>query len=321
MIKHNLVEYEDRKNITVVLDGEMYVADNNHPNWAKIIEAVNNDQPDGLPDLFDVEKAVNSRFQKISERVSVRGGKVLFDGDEVNNSLTTQILRFLDEGVEDWKPLVAFMEKVYTNPQEHSRNQLFDFLTNNKFTITDEGDIIGYKGMRYVEEEDTYYSIHSGTAFVNGEKIVGQIAQKIGDTVEMPRSEVTFDPNTGCSYGLHVSNYSYATSYGDRVLTVVVNPRDFVSVPTEHSWQKARVCRYTVIEPVDGTVAAPLYVGKHVAPDTLASNFGGLLDAFVNAIGVGDWQEVTASDDEDSWENEGGSWYDDDSWDDKPWWA
>ena len=298
-IKHNLVEFEGQKNITVVHDGEMYVADNNHPNWDRIMDAVENDRTEGLADLFDTEKAVNARFQKVSERVSVRNGAVLFDGDEVHNSLTNQIVRFLDEGVEDWKPLVAFMEKVYTNPQEYSRNQLFDFLANNAFTITDEGDIIGYKGMNYSESEDVYRSWHEGTAFVNGEKIVGKIVQRIGDTVEMPRSEVTFDPNTGCSFGLHVSNYQYATSYGNRVLTVVVNPRDVVSVPREHSWQKVRVCRYTVIEPVDGSEASPLYVAKHAAPT--------VSDYDPDEENEDDWLEDDyLDDDSESW----------DSWDD-----
>lgn len=266
-VKHNLVEFEGQSNITVVLDGEMYVADNTHPNWTAILNAVLTDEEEGLVELFDIRKSVTEKFRKVSERVSVEYGKVLFDGDVVDNSLTEQIVRFMDEGVDDWKPLVAFMEKVQTNPKKHSRKQLYDFLANNAFTITDEGDILGYKGFEVVDaEQGIYRSIHSGEAFVNGEKITGYIVQKVGDLVEMPRSAVTFDPNEGCSYGLHVSNYAYSKSYGNVVMMVKLNPRDVVSVPKEHSWQKVRCCRYVNLGLADGNVESAVYVSKHAAP-------------------------------------------------------
>jgi hypothetical protein len=303
-LRYNLVNYGDQSNITVVLDGEMYVADNQHPNWNAIVKAVEAGDESNLEDLFDTQKAIDARFKRVSERVSVRGGKVLFDGDAVHNSLTDKIMRFLEEDVEDWQPLVAFMEKVYTNPSEHSRDQLFDFLARNEFSITPEGDIIGYKGL-YSNGDGTFRSWHSGEAFVNGEFRNGQIHQTYGDVVEMPRSQVVFDPAQGCTVGLHVSNRRYATSYGDHVVTVLVNPRDVVSVPDHDNWQKVRVCRYTVLEDSEVELTDAVYEPKHRAPV-----FDVQPNPYVDATSAFDDDEESEddwlSDDEDSW----------DSWDD-----
>jgi len=177
-------------------------------------------------------------------------------------------VRFLDEGVDDWKPLIAFLEKVQQNPQEHSRNQLFEWLTRQVFTITDDGDIIGYKSVKS-DGAGGFTSISSGTALVNGEVKTGRIPQRVGDVVTMPRSEVAFDPSQGCSTGLHVANWDYASTWTshDAVLAVAVNPRDVVSVPTDCDFQKVRVCRYTVIETVDHVKEALVYAYTDQADD------------------------------------------------------
>jgi hypothetical protein len=63
----------------------------------------------------------------------------------------------------------------------------------------------------------------------------------------MPRSDVQHDPARSCHTGLHVGTYEYAHSYADAaLLTVLVNPRDVVSVPTACGATKMRVCRYVV---------------------------------------------------------------------------
>jgi hypothetical protein len=191
---------------------------------------------------------VEKNFKAITDRVSVQGSTILFDGDPVDNALTKQIIRFLDEGVEDWKPLVAFMEKVQQNPEEHSREQLFEWLSRHDFAIDDEGNIVAYKSV--VRKNGEYVSWHAGTAWVNGvEHANKQIPQKVGDVVTMPRSAVAFDPAQACSAGLHVASHNYASNFlsGEALLHVRVNPRDVVSVPTDSNWEKVRVCRYEII--------------------------------------------------------------------------
>ena len=63
----------------------------------------------------------------------------------------------------------------------------------------------------------------------------------------MPRGDVEHDPGVGCHVGLHAGTWDYASSFAQgAVLTVEINPRDVVSVPTDCQDQKMRVCRYTV---------------------------------------------------------------------------
>lgn len=221
-----------------------------HPNFDGIIRALVNDDPDVI-DLFDVSKAVQARLEKLSERVTVANGHVYFDGDILNNALTRQIVRFLDEDVDDWYPLVRFLENVAANPQEHSREQLYEWLERHDFTIDSYGCLIGYKGVT-----SDFKSLHSGPGIVNGVKVNGRLDNSVGNTVEIARSYVEHDPGIGCHRGLHVGTFDFANLFGSVTLKVRVNPRDVVSVPTDCSAQKVRVCRYEVLEVVNQRVAS-----------------------------------------------------------------
>lgn len=236
-------------NVTVLVDGEVHVAHSDHPSYAAILEGVIAGD-DEIIELFDIAQTIEKRFEGLTERVSVKNGKIYLDGDEVNNSLTKLILRFLDEG-KDWAPLVLFFEKLQSNPSGNSREQLYRFLSTEGFSLTDEGDIIAYKGVRNRSEDDEYpyESLSSGEAIVDGVEYSGCIPNRIGAVVEMPRSAVADDPDASCSVGLHVSTYAFAQSYSRQgtTLSVLVNPRDVVSVPN-HEDEKVRVCRYKVYD-------------------------------------------------------------------------
>ncbi len=237
-------------NLTLFHDGEMFVATSDHPNWNAIVDGVENDDAT-VVDLFDVSKSVAQKFKALSERVAVRNGRVYFDGDEVNNTLTKQIIRFV-ENDSDFGPLVSFYERLAQNPNQESVAQLYSWLDSHSFTIAQNGYIIGYKGVQS-DGNGGYRSVKSGDAVVNGEPVSGQIPNNIGDVVEMPRSEVTFNPDVTCSYGLHVGTFEYASDWGRNgaVLKVLVDPRDVVSVPSDHNGQKLRTCRYTVLDVID----------------------------------------------------------------------
>ena len=146
------------------------------------------------------------------------------------------------------------MENVAANPNAHSREQLFDWLRDRQFTITTDGCFIAYKGVyeRDEDAEDDYpyqSSWSGGEAIVNGQRFEGAVPNACGATVEMPRASVQHDPTHGCSTGLHVGTYKYAEGYArGALLTVLVNPRDVVSVPTDCNAEKMRVCRYVVFD-------------------------------------------------------------------------
>lgn len=263
----SIISEDGQKFITAFVNGKLLPpVDDSHPNFDQIASECANAldglyvDPQTFEDLFDVSVKVAQRFEKLSERVSVAHGRVYFDGDEIDSSLTQQIIRFLDSDEDDWRPLVNFFEKVQSNPIDHSKEQLFDWLKlHDTITITPEGDLIGYKGV-HSDGNGGYVSGFSGTAIVDGVRHTGKIPNAVGSTVEMPRSEVAHDPATACSYGLHVGTYDYARSYAQAaMLAVRINPRDVVSVPTDAGGAKVRVCRYKVEEVIDLPYSGPLH--------------------------------------------------------------
>jgi hypothetical protein len=259
MFQYSLIENDGEANIVVFIPGQNpRAANESHPYFDAIVQGARSGDPDVI-DLFDLADAVAKRFEPLSERVSVKDGAVYIDGDEADSAITRQILRFIEQGLPDWQPLVNFVENVLANPNEHSQTQLYAWLAaSDGFTIDEEGCIIGYKGVSG-ESGGTFRSINSGRAVVNGEEQSGRIAQTVGDVVEMPRSEVQHDPATGCHTGLHVGTWDYASGFARGALLLVkVNPRDVVSVPTDCGAQKMRTCRYEVVGVVPQNVTAPI---------------------------------------------------------------
>lgn len=246
-VQYNLVERAGGSNITVVVDGDMKVADDTHPLWSEIkAKAVALDE--SVIDLFDASTRVAERFERLSERVTVAHSRIYVDGDEIEDAFADQIVRFMDEDLDDWKPLVKFLEKVYTNTEKHTRENLSRWLNaTGGFTITEEGNIIGYKGLTA-----EFGSIHRGPAIVDGKAVNGSVPNQPGSVIEIARSAVEHNPAVGCASGLHVGTWEYASGFGRGVVVEVeVNPRDVVSVPTDCNGQKMRVARYTVVRALD----------------------------------------------------------------------
>lgn len=278
-MKYNIVsEAGKAATVTMFVNDETYVATREHPQFEDIIAALvveESEDVDKLVGMFDVSKPIADRFQRLSERVTLAHGAIFFDGDRVDDALAGVILDYYNDDNADWMPLVAFMEKVYTNLQVHSRDHLFRWMRDKRLTISNEGDILAYKGVRNRNDKLAYESVHSnGTAIVDGVTYVGQpIPNPVGSLVEMPRSEVTFDPAVGCSVGLHVGNWRYARSFSQgAILLVRVNPRDVVSVPVDSNDEKMRVCRYKVIREVQAELTKTLVTTKKVKKATISAD-------------------------------------------------
>lgn len=240
-------------------EGDIYQADSKHPHWQAIVDGLHaNDS--SVFGLFDVQAGLVNRLTSLSDRVSFDGNNILFDGDVQSGPLADHLLRCLESGVQDYAPVVKFWEKVATNPDERSREQLFTWLRSHEFTITEDGDILGYKGV-ITDAEGKYLSSHSGTAFVDGVEIKGRIPNNIGTVVTMPRAKVQNDPGVACHYGLHVGDWSYASNFATVTLEVHVNPRDVVSIPRDESQRKMRCCRYKVVKVRDSRSTSPIDVG------------------------------------------------------------
>lgn len=238
-------------------DNPIYQADSSHPHWKAILQGLYDNDPEVF-ELFDVQGGLVKHMTSLSDRISFDGYNILFDGDVQSGPLAEHLVRCLESGVQDYEPVVKFWEKVAQNPDQRSREQLFTWLQNCEFTITGEGDILGYKGVT-TKAEGEFLSIHAGTAWVDGKEVKGQIPNQPGTEVSMPRSKVHNDPNTHCSHGLHIGDWSYASSFGyGVVLEVHVNPRDVVSIPNDHSYRKMRACKYKVVKVRDQESKRPI---------------------------------------------------------------
>lgn len=216
-----------------------------------------------IRELTYVMETISKKLTSLSERVSVDGKNVYFDGDPLRGELSDLIKAMFEEGrALDFKPLVNFLEKASTNPSLASVDGLYRWISNRDLVIDPEGDIIAYKGVR-IGEDGISYSTRSGTAFVNGEEITGYIPNVPGTVISMPRSMVDDGSYGYCSTGLHVGTHSFAQGFvgtNGRVVLVKFNPRDVVAVPEESSSQKMRVCKYTVLSQTDNRLEERVFV-------------------------------------------------------------
>lgn len=267
MLTYSLIENDGEQSLLVMSPGrEPIVVAGDHPYFDAILAGARVGDED-VYELADLGKTAASRFQKLTDRVTVQDGRVYFDTVLVDNALTETLLRFIEAGVEDWKPLVRFYEKVESNPNMHSREMLYTWLANQDFSITEEGDIVGYKGVRKGANGELT-SISRGRAFVDGVEHNGNIPNHIGAVISMPRDKVQFDPSVGCHTGLHVGTYDYASAFAQgALLEVVVDPRNVVSIPTDCGAQKMRCCEYRTIGIIEQRIAEPLRVYDRVESD------------------------------------------------------
>jgi hypothetical protein len=260
-IQYHLIQSQDgQRSLTVFIPNEVpIVVAGDHPKFDDILEEAEGASPDvdRLRELSDVTTIVSTRFEALTERVTTSAGRLYFDGDELDTSLTQKILQMLDEDDDRWAALVNFLEKLYQNPSEHARRSFYEWLRSRPFGLTEDGDVIGYKGLEVTDRDESgnvtaYQSWHNGPAIVNGEAYDPEtgngVPQFFGDVVEFPRSKVDDNSARACSDGLHVGTEEFASGYGDEVVRVIVNPRDVVGVPTNAgaSTEKFRCCRYVI---------------------------------------------------------------------------
>ncbi len=254
-LQYNLSVNPNGLSYLIVYDEEAvpHLVNSDHPRWDTIRDGVINDDISVLS-LIEVGSSIVRTI--LSERVVFANNHLFFDNDEISGELVDAIINIIKEnGTEASQPLVNFLEKLYQNPSPDSVTQLYRFLKQNKLTITSDGDFIGYKGVYRGTEYSLspgigYRSWHAGPAIINGiDHIDGQVPQHIGDVVEIARSQVVNNPDVACAFGLHVATFDFANYFlgSGAVLAVSVNPRDVISVPSDHNDQKVRVCRYQIL--------------------------------------------------------------------------
>lgn len=226
--------YNLLKNAVVVfIKGKPYTIETSHPNYAYVRNAIKDKDWASLPDLVDVPAAIVRASHGF---VQVLDGIITYKGKAVNGHLAGRILELMGQGF-DIAPWALFMDKLHSNPDAFSVTQLYPFLERAKLPITPDGDFLAYKYVRN-DYKDCYKGIYDNSP---------------GKVVEEDRAICDSNPNNHCSRGLHFCAKEYlprtgsGSSYDQRIVIVKVNPRDVVSVPNDHNFQKARACRYVVV--------------------------------------------------------------------------
>lgn len=233
--------------VNVIIDNRSYVVDMNNANFKNLRKAVLENDSDLFLELYNAE---NSLVGLITG-VVVENGEVKYNGQVLSNEITEDILSILNEGY-DASNIIKFLENLMQNPSNRAITELYIFLKQLGLSVTEDGCFLAYKCVR-----DNYLDKFSGT-----------YSNHIGAVMDMPRNEVDDDCNVGCSHGFHVGSLQYSgpngTYYsdGDAVIIVKVNPKDVVSIPTDCSFQKCRVCHYSVIGDYENPLEKKVYTGQ-----------------------------------------------------------
>ena len=245
----------DEGNISVVLKGKQYFVNATDDVHDRIMDALREGKTeDEIFDILDRVTAVQNYVE--DSDVKVIDGVVTYQGEEVHNTLTERILKFMRNELPV-QPLINFLKKLMDNPSYSARKELFDFLSHKSLPITEDGDFLAYKAV--------------GHDYMD--KWKGQLDNSVGHTVSMTRFHVDDDRNHGCSAGLHAGTLDYVQGYGnfredengdrdphsDRCIIVKINPTNVVSVPLDCECQKLRTCSYTVIKDYEGEMEYQLY--------------------------------------------------------------
>jgi hypothetical protein len=224
--------------ITVFAGGKMHTVLSGHKNFDLLRDHLKQAEHsiEVIMRLADREQSI--RESAAGTKVEIIHGTVYYEGQELNNALTSKLLNLLDDGF-DATPWVKFLENLMLNPSFRSRECLFGFLDNFNAPITPEGNFIAFKRIR-----QDWMDIHSGT-----------MDNSVGTVVKMDRSKVDDDPQHTCSSGLHVCADQYLTHFADaassRTVVVEVNPANVVAVPYDYNFAKMRVCEYKVVEEIE----------------------------------------------------------------------
>lgn len=232
------------KTATLYVAGNPVTVDRDTETFQKLTIELGRDEHD-LDAIKLILKGYEDEVFAVQEesnegRVEVSRRGVYYDGILVNSALARRILDIAQAGlpVDPW---IRFMEKVYQNPEEFAREELYLWIEESDLPITEDGDFLAYKRVR-----DDYKDIHSGT-FDNTP----------GTVVELPGGRAVVDPNrfNTCSVGLHFCSKSYLPHFGagtgNVVLLLKINPADVVSIPSDYSNAKGRTFRYEVLQEIE----------------------------------------------------------------------
>jgi len=223
--------------LTMKIDGQLHTLSSDHMNYKALMNALKTGAWKAARDLISIKKAI-SRYSQ--GQIEIVGDEILYKGAALPSSaLTVRIMAMLDESC-DVSPLTKFLANLMENPSESARAELYLFLEACSLPITEDGHFLAYKVVRF-DYKDKY---------------TGTMDNSVGARPKMKREDCNPNRDETCSRGLHFSSRSYIKSFhngdSDRLMTVKVNPRDVVSIPSDYNNAKGRACEYLILNEIDG---------------------------------------------------------------------
>lgn len=224
------------QSVTLVTDEETIMVPRSHISYDDVVELLDREE---YMEAITVADATR-RIEEFGEgKVTVIGGVVFYNGQELHNALTRRILAMVKDGF-NIEPMVQFLTNLMSNPSARAIQELYRFLEANSLPITPDGYFLAYK-----QVNSDYRDSYTDT-FDNN----------IGKVCKMPRNEVMDDPTITCSTGLHFCSLNYLNGnnyHGTRIMVLKIHPADVVSIPVDYENSKGRCCKYEVVaEHMDG---------------------------------------------------------------------
>ena len=215
-----------KTNCTFFLNNQVYSVKKDEKIWDQLIEAIKTENIETIQNIVDQKTAIINYID--GSPFCIKNNTVYYNDKILDNSLTQRIIEMHKDGF-NIAPMARFVHNLMQNPSNRAIQELYNFLEVCNLPITEDGRFIAYKRIRY-----DYKDCHSGT-----------IDNTPGVIVRMPRNQVDDNKENTCSHGLHVCSLAYLAHFcGDRLIVVLVNPRDVVSIPIDYNNSKMRVCEY-----------------------------------------------------------------------------
>lgn len=227
--------------LIVALNGIPYTIDVFDPRYEEIAEAIYDKDEEKLEMLLSIRGRASKMMDDLSNYdINEVGGDYTYKGNPVAFDLNDYLRSAVEDG--NYMPVVNFIQRLYKNPNNDTRQRLFTFMEKNRMPIDDQGRFLAYKAVR-----SNYYDKHSGSVY-NG---VGTIVPK------MEWDEVDTDPTNYCSRGYHACAKSYIDDFfyseGDKVVAVAIAPEDVASIPDDYDGAKLRCRTYEVVSDITHT--------------------------------------------------------------------
>jgi len=249
--------------VTFILDGEVFTGTREYAEKAGFFVAYKEKAFQKAAEILNKAKAV---VRRSLGAFTVEDGIIYHDGLPVHNTVASRIIELSDAGLP-FMSAVNFLAKLLLNTSNRSVSELYEFLEHKNLPLTEDGDFLAYKTVQsdFLSKASGREPVEVSTdGGLTWKTFIGKIPNNVGNIVRMKRNLVNDDREQTCSVGLHVGSLEYAGpqgwyhSYGDVVLIVKVNPKNAVSVPSDHNAQKLRVSEYEVLSIFKGAYESPL---------------------------------------------------------------